>query len=211
MAKDTIMPDGTEVKAGKAAPDRIYMDGHPDGIDISGGIFRRSLSKSGNLVDALTVDGDKRGAQDRAEEIMKRYNELQLIVCKNAPDSASISFMVDGKTHGMKLEEGERIALAVTAAGVTVGLGFATAGIAPAAIIGATTGIAGMTTLAGLTAAGGAATIKGAVDVVDNDSVGKLADKIFPSNSPKLKEMAHISEVGSKSAFYDKFAESGSR
>lgn len=202
MAKDTAMPDGTEVKAGKAAPDRIYMNGHPDGIDISGGMFRRSLFKSGNLLDALTVDGDKRGARDRAEEIMKRYNELQLIVCKNATDSASISFMVDGKTHGMKLGQGERIAFVVAAAGVTAALGVATAGIASAAIIGATTAIAGTTTLAGLTAAGGVATINGAVDVVD---------KISPSSSPKLKGMAHISQVASKSEFYVKYADSGSR
>lgn len=199
MAKDTVMPDGTEVKAGKAAPDRIYMDGHPDGIDISGGMFRRSLSKSGNLVDALTVDGDRRGAQDRAKEIMKRYNELQLIVACNS-DEPSVSFMVDGKTHGMELTGGERIALFATAAGVTVGLGVATAGIAPAAIIGTTLGIAGM---ASLTAVGGAVTIKGAVDVAYK------ADKIFPSTSPRPLNATRVSDVGAK--FYENFAESGSR
>ena len=104
----------------------------------------------------------------KARDVMEKYKKLELIVCKKEKKDKTnlgMSFMVVGKTHGLRLTDGEKIATTVSAGLLTVGLGFATGGAAAAgAVVGV--GVAGS-----MTAVAVASTIKGAVHIIEDESV----------------------------------------
>ena len=101
-------------------------------------------------------------------------------VCKDGEKDKTnlgMSFMVLGKTHGLRLTDGEKIATTVSAGLLTVGLGFATGGaaaVAAGAVVGV--GVAGS-----MTAVAGASTIKGAVNIIEDESVGRTIDSLIPT------------------------------
>ncbi len=177
--QDTFIPlaHGCAVKVnkdGKIIPDTLFKleeDGSVKEIDIKGGIFRLPLSMSGNLVNALKPDQ----ARKKAKDVMEKYKKLELIVCKDGEknkENLGMSFMVLGKTHGLRLTDGEKIATTVSAGLLTVGFGFATAGAGTAAVVAAT---------AVSTALAGASTIKGAVDVVNDESLSRTMEGLIPT------------------------------
>ena len=182
--QDTFIPlaHGCAVKVnkdGKIIPDTLFKLGEHGSvkeIDIKGGIFRLPLSMSGNLVNALKPDQ----ARKKAKDVMEKYKKLELIVCKDGEKDKTnlgMSFMVLGKTHGLRLTDGEKIATTVSAGLLTVGLGFATGGaaaVAAGAVVGV--GVAGS-----MTAVAGASTIKGAVNIIEDESVGRTIDSLIPT------------------------------
>lgn len=180
--QDTFIPlaHGCAVKVnkdGKIIPDTLFKlgeHGSVEEIDIKGGIFRLPLSMSGNLVNALKPNQ----AREKAKDVMEKYKKLELIVCKDEKKDKTnlgMSFMVLGKTHGLRLTDGEKIATTVSAGLLTVGLGFATGGAAAAgAVVGV--GVAGS-----MTAVAGASTIKGAVNIIEDESVGRTIDSLIPT------------------------------
>ena len=182
--QDTFIPlaHGCAVKVnkdGKIIPDTLFKlgkDGSVKEIDIKGGIFRLPLSMRGNLVNALRTDTNNSGqARDNARDAMEKYKKLELIVCKDGEknkENLGMSFMVLGKTHGLRLTDGEKIATTVSAGLLTVGFGFATGGAAT---------VAGVATAAVITTLAGAFTIKGAVDVIDDESVGRVMEGFIPT------------------------------
>lgn len=182
--QDTFIPlaHGCAVKInkdGKIIPDAIFKigkDGSVKEIDISGGIFRLPLSVSGNLVNALRLDTkNSYSARSMAGDVMKKYKKLELIVCKDGEknkENLGMSFMVLGKTHGLRLTDGEKIATTVSAGLLTVGFGFATGGAAA---------VAGVAVAGAMTAVAGASTIKGAVDIIGDESVGRTMDSFIPT------------------------------
>jgi hypothetical protein len=163
----------------KIIPDTLFKlgkDGSVKEIDIKGGIFRLPLSMRGNLVNALRTDTNNSGqARDNARDVMEKYKKLELIVCKDGEknkENLGMSFMVLGKTHGLRLTDGEKIATTVSAGLLTIGFGFATAGAGTAAVVAAT---------AVSTALAGASTIKGAVDVVNDESLSRTMEGLIPT------------------------------
>jgi len=182
--QDTFIPlaHGCAVKVnkdGKIIPDTLFKlgkDGSVKEIDIKGGIFRLPLSMRGNLVNALRGDTDNSGqAKNNARDVMEKYKKLELIVCKDGEknkENLGMSFMVLGKTHGLRLTDGEKIATTVSAGLLTIGFGFATAGAGTAAVVAAT---------AVGTALAGASTIKGAVDVVNDESLSRTMEGLIPT------------------------------
>lgn len=80
--------------------------------------------------------------------------------------------MVLGKTHGLRLTDGEKIATTFSAGLLTVGFGFATGGAAT---------VAGVAVAGAMTAISGAATIKGAVDVIDDGNIGRTMEGLTPT------------------------------
>lgn len=195
--QDTLIPlaHGCAVKVnkdGKIIPDMIFKinkDGSEKAIDISGGIFRLPLSFTGRLVSALRLDANSSAqAREYAREVMSKFKNLELVVCKDGEkrqENIGLSFMVLGKTHGLRLTDGEKIATTVSAGALTVGLGVVTAGIVPATTIAATTTpiLFAKAAAAGMaTALSGAATIKSSVDICDDGSVDrKINDLVTPN------------------------------
>lgn len=196
--QDTFIPlaHGFAVKVnkdGKIIPDTLFKLGEYDSvkeIDIKGGIFRLPLSMSGNLVNALKPDQ----ARKKAKDVMEKYKKLELIVCKDEKkDKANLgmSFMVLGKTHGLRLTDGEKIATTVSAGLLTVGLGFATGGAAAAgAVVGV--GVAGS-----MTAVAGASTIKGAVNIIEDESVGRTIDSLIPTGGAQKAKSENFQNLTS--------------
>ncbi|MBU6339079.1 MAG: hypothetical protein KGQ36_03805 [Rickettsiales bacterium] len=169
---------------GKVIPDTIYKlekNGIRTEIDISGGIFRLPLGFSGPLVNSFLSDSQDnyKIARRKASEVMNRFKNLDLIVCKNGDKKCGnlgMSFQSLGKTHGLRLTDGEKIATTIAATGLTIALGAATAGATTVAAVGVA---------ATATALSGASSAKGFADIVRDDSFEKvgvnIADKFSPN------------------------------
>jgi hypothetical protein len=200
---------------GRIAPDKIVYfgrDGARKDVDISGDSFRLPLTVRGPLVEALRFDTEGRdysAARKAAQEVMKKFNKLEIVVCKdenmcmNKESVASsyegeereigMSFMAKGKTHGMKLSGKEKGLAVVAGVLTTVGLGLATAGASVAATAVGAAAVAATTTVGSLaTASAGASSLKGVHDFSKDVKRGKIKDE-FPNAGIKTFRGSPIS------------------
>lgn len=188
---------------GKIIPDTIYKlekNGTRTEIDISGGIFRLPLEVSGPLVKAflpknfsLNSIGEMVDARKKASEVMKNYNNLEVLVCSNKTENKGklgMSFQALGKTHGLELTNCEKFASFFAAVAATVGFGFATMGASSVATVAVA---------ATATATIGASAAKVAVDGVE-DIKGEFTKK--GSSSSNYKKIVEERKKGNSSNIF---------
>ena len=196
--------NGCSVKVkpdGKVVADKIYktVKGSLEEIDVGGDIWDSLSFKESPLVKTLkNNDGlSLSDAKKTAKQIMESYNKLELIVCKNGNkyDDVGLSFMIDGKTHGMELTSREAFRAGVAASLVVGGLIGVSGGIAaPAVAVGAVAVAAAPALSAGFTASITAGSIFGGAGVAASAYMASKAGGETPNPSCSVTSYNKLQE-----------------